>query len=180
MRFSQDEFVGVQATAAPSARGARSPPTRCPADDPHQPPPLVIIDLADPQAFRHRASLDDRRLRGKPPGGANVTCYGTRYSNLHALRPSGAVADTCTRLRGSTASRVAPVVCIQRARDGQHLIRPYVSEEGLEVAVSVVVRVRGLTARRIRLCWRHWTWRARHLPGEGLSAWLDRRAAVGA
>jgi len=40
-----------------------------PADDPHQPLSLVIIDLADPQPFRHRASLGDQRLRGKPQAG---------------------------------------------------------------------------------------------------------------
>ncbi|HWG61183.1 MAG TPA: hypothetical protein VG253_05670 [Streptosporangiaceae bacterium] len=39
--------------------------TAAPAHDPHQPLPLVIIDLAHPQPFRHRASLGDQHLRGK-------------------------------------------------------------------------------------------------------------------
>ena len=41
-----------------------------PADDPHQPPSFVIINLTHPQPFRHRPSLGDLHPPGKPqPGG---------------------------------------------------------------------------------------------------------------
>jgi hypothetical protein len=40
-----------------------------PADDPHQPLSLVIVDLTHPQAFSHRASVEDQRLQGKPERG---------------------------------------------------------------------------------------------------------------
>jgi hypothetical protein len=46
------------------------------ADDPHQLPALVVIDLANPQPFRHRSSLSHQHPRGKPRR-ANLTCYGT-------------------------------------------------------------------------------------------------------
>lgn len=38
------------------------------ADDPHQAPTLIVIDLAYSQPFRHRISLDDRYLRRNRPG----------------------------------------------------------------------------------------------------------------
>jgi hypothetical protein len=47
------------------------------ADDPHQTLPLVIIDLTNPQPFRHRPSLGDQHPRGKARTGANLICYGT-------------------------------------------------------------------------------------------------------
>ena len=47
-----------------------------PADDLHQPPALIIVDLTHPQPLSHQPSLDDRRSREKPRSGANVTCYG--------------------------------------------------------------------------------------------------------
>jgi hypothetical protein len=36
-----------------------------PADDPHQAPALVIVDLTYPQTFGHRSSLNDPSLAGK-------------------------------------------------------------------------------------------------------------------
>src|SRR6202007_644158 len=36
-----------------------------PADDPHQPPSLVIVDLTHPHPFTHRPSLSDQYLREK-------------------------------------------------------------------------------------------------------------------
>jgi pimeloyl-ACP methyl ester carboxylesterase len=44
----------------------------------HQPPTLVIIDLAHPQAFCHQPkSARSPPARTAPREGANVTCYGT-------------------------------------------------------------------------------------------------------
>jgi hypothetical protein len=43
-----------------------------PADDPHQPPSLAIIDLADPQPFGHRPGLGDQHLHGKRPAGSGL------------------------------------------------------------------------------------------------------------
>jgi hypothetical protein len=40
-----------------------------PADDPHQPPSLVIIDLAHPHTFSHRPSLSGISNRAKDPVG---------------------------------------------------------------------------------------------------------------
>ncbi len=44
-----------------------------PADDPHQPMALVIVDLTHTQTFTHRPSLADQYPRGKPqPGERNL------------------------------------------------------------------------------------------------------------
>jgi hypothetical protein len=50
---------------------ARSPPTRCPADDPQQAPPLVVIDLADAYSFCHPDSLATPRRPDQYPNGAS-------------------------------------------------------------------------------------------------------------
>jgi hypothetical protein len=42
--------------------------TGAPADDPHQPPSLVIIDLTHPQPFSHRPCLSDQHPPAKDPG----------------------------------------------------------------------------------------------------------------
>ena len=49
---------------------------RSPADDPHQPPALVIVDLTHPHTFSHRPSLRGSATTGKTRR-ANVICYGT-------------------------------------------------------------------------------------------------------
>src|SRR5215467_2276064 len=68
----------------------RPPPghhrARAPADDPHQPPSLIIVDLPYPQPFGHRASLSDQRPPGKPPGTPAVD----RYLRCWAMRAQGA------------------------------------------------------------------------------------------
>jgi hypothetical protein len=46
---------------------------RAPADNPHQPPSLIIIDLTHPQAFGHRPSLDDQHLPEKVTSQAKAT-----------------------------------------------------------------------------------------------------------
>jgi hypothetical protein len=40
-----------------------------PADDPHQPPALIIVNLTHTQPFTHRPSLGDRHRQGKTPAG---------------------------------------------------------------------------------------------------------------
>ena len=50
------------------APAARSPPTRCPADDPRQPPSLAIVDVTNPQTLSHRPSLGAQRAGNAQPG----------------------------------------------------------------------------------------------------------------
>src|SRR5690348_6462450 len=56
----------------------RPPPGRhrpaAPADDPHQPMALVIIDLTHPQPLTHRPGPGDQHPQGKRPAGLPCGC----------------------------------------------------------------------------------------------------------
>jgi hypothetical protein len=83
-----------------------------PADNPHQPLALIIVDLAHPQPFTHRASLGDQRLQGNP-GGANLICYGTRrldrcWSGLRCLHGGLELVDARRGVDMQGGEDVAP------------------------------------------------------------------------
>jgi len=59
---------GAQVAAELQKPGSGLAPA-APADDPHQPLSLVIVDLTHPQTFRHRASLSISTRRGSPRPG---------------------------------------------------------------------------------------------------------------
>src|ERR1022692_3325853 len=71
-----------------------------PADDPHQPPALIIIDLTHPQPFAHRASLEDQHSRGKPRPGQTksataLACDSRQPSPRRGIRAWQGYAPRC-------------------------------------------------------------------------------------